>query len=65
MVVRRRALDGGAGSRGAAQRQGSWANYVRTPLGLVDEGGGVFTLFYTGFQKAANSKDMASNQLAL
>ncbi len=31
---------------------GSWAKDVRTPLGLVDEGGGRFTVFYTGFEQA-------------
>jgi hypothetical protein len=28
----------------------SWCKQVRTPMGLVDEGGGKFTLFYTGFE---------------
>jgi hypothetical protein len=31
---------------------GSWAKDVRTPLGLVDEGGGRYTVFYTGFEQA-------------
>ena len=30
---------------------GIWANEVRTPLGLIDEGKGTFTLFYTANQK--------------
>lgn len=30
---------------------GSWSNNVRTPLGLVPEGGRTFTLFYTGMQR--------------
>jgi hypothetical protein len=30
---------------------GSWAKDVRTPLGLVDEGGGRYTVFYTGFEQ--------------
>ncbi|HEX5433607.1 MAG TPA: hypothetical protein VFY05_05175, partial [Candidatus Angelobacter sp.] len=29
----------------------SWANHVRTPLGLIPERHHVFTLFYTGYQK--------------
>jgi hypothetical protein len=36
---------------------GFWADNVRTPLGLVAEGHGLFTLFYTGFQKEPGSKD--------
>lgn len=28
-----------------------WVQDVRTPLGLIDEGKGVFTLFYTGFAR--------------
>jgi len=31
--------------------KGFWADTVRTPLGLVPEGGGRYTLFYTGYQK--------------
>jgi len=31
---------------------GVWATDVRTPLGLIDEGNGRFTLFYTAFEKA-------------
>jgi hypothetical protein len=38
--------------------KGYWADDVRTPLGLVAEGHGVFTLFYTGFQKTADAKAM-------
>jgi hypothetical protein len=30
---------------------GSWAKDVRTPLGLVDEGNGRYTVFYTGFEQ--------------
>jgi hypothetical protein len=30
--------------------KGFWADDVRTPLGLVPEGGDTFTLFYTGYQ---------------
>jgi hypothetical protein len=37
---------------------GFWADSVRTPLGLVPEGHGLFTMFYTGYQKAPGSKDM-------
>lgn len=32
-----------------------WATEVRTPLGLVDEGNGVFTLFYTANEKESNA----------
>jgi hypothetical protein len=35
---------------------GFWADHIRTPLGLVAEGQGHFTLFYTGYQKAPGSK---------
>ncbi len=34
--------------------KGFWADEVRTPLGLVAEGGGRFTLFYTGYQGAGS-----------
>jgi len=30
---------------------GFWADTVRTPLGLIPEGHGQYTLFYTGYQK--------------
>jgi hypothetical protein len=30
---------------------GAWATEVRTPLGLIDEGKGLFTLFYTANEK--------------
>ena len=30
---------------------GAWAKDVRTPLGLVDEGDGRYTVFYTGFEQ--------------
>jgi hypothetical protein len=30
--------------------KGAWADVVRTPLGLISEGHGEFTLFYTGYQ---------------
>lgn len=33
-------------------KAGRWAKDVRTPLGLVDEGGGRYTVFYTGFEQA-------------
>jgi hypothetical protein len=29
----------------------AWSKDVRTPLGLIDEGGGRFTVFYTGFEQ--------------
>ena len=31
--------------------RGRWARDVRTALGLIDEGGGRYTLFYTGFEQ--------------
>jgi hypothetical protein len=31
--------------------KGIWATEVRTPLGLVDEGNGAFTLFYTANER--------------
>jgi hypothetical protein len=37
---------------------GFWADDVRTPLGLIPEGHGLFTIFYTGYQKAPGSKEM-------
>jgi hypothetical protein len=30
--------------------KGSWADVVRTPLGLIPEGHGRYTMFYTGYQ---------------
>jgi len=33
-------------------KPGEWAKDMRTPLGLVPEGGDRFTLFYTGFEQA-------------
>lgn len=30
-----------------------WVTDIRTPLGLVEEDDGTFTLFYTGFQRPA------------
>jgi hypothetical protein len=35
--------------------KGFWADEVRTPMGLISEGGGRFTLFYTGFQSVPGS----------
>jgi len=32
----------------------TWASEVRTPLGLVDEGDGTYTVFYTGFEQPAD-----------
>jgi hypothetical protein len=33
---------------------GQWSKEVRTPLGLVAEGDGTFTVFYTGFEQKAD-----------
>jgi len=35
--------------------KGAWATEVRTPLGLIDEGNGLFTLFYTANEKVSGS----------
>ncbi len=47
--------DGVTWSKGEAlvvqPTHGAWAKDVRTPLGLVDEGGGNYTVFYTGFEQ--------------
>jgi len=43
--------------------KGFWADYVRTPLGLIPEGHGLFTLFYTGMQKAPGSKEIGSGAI--
>jgi len=34
---------------------GAWATEVRTPLGLIDEGNGVFSMFYTANEKVSGS----------
>jgi hypothetical protein len=34
---------------------GVWATEVRTPLGLIDEGNGLFTLFYTANEKVTGA----------
>jgi hypothetical protein len=39
---------------------GIWASEVRTPLGLVDEGGGSFTLFYSANEKIAGASPDAN-----
>lgn len=45
-------IDWGPGERLVVQpRPKHWARDVRTPLGLVDEGNGRFTVFYTGFEQ--------------
>jgi len=33
------------------REKGQWSHEIRTPLGLVDEGNGTFTVFYTGFEQ--------------
>lgn len=35
---------------------GIWATEVRTPLGLIDEGNGMFTLFYTANEKSTGAR---------
>lgn len=46
----------GAGQHLVVQSgKGVWATEVRTPLGLVDEGDGLFTLFYTANEKVSNA----------
>ena len=34
--------------------RGKWSPEIRTPLGLVPEGDGTYTVFYTGFEQAAD-----------
>ena len=34
--------------------KGKWSPEIRTPLGLVEEADGTFTVFYTGFEQAAD-----------
>jgi hypothetical protein len=41
--------------------KGFWADVVRTPLGLIPEGNGTFTLFYTGFKKTGGKLSDASD----
>ncbi|HEY0053839.1 MAG TPA: hypothetical protein VGB63_00660 [Pedobacter sp.] len=41
---------------------GRWAKDVRTPLGLVHEGGNNFTLFYTGFEQVPDWERLLSGQ---
>ena len=44
------------GQRLAVQTgNGIWASEVRTPLGLIDEGNGTFTLFYSANEKIAGT----------
>ena len=40
------------------QGAGKWADDVRTPLGLIPEGGNRYTVFYTGYQKPPGTKGM-------
>lgn len=35
---------------------GVWATEVRTPLGLIDEGNGAFTLMYTANEKVSGEQ---------
>jgi hypothetical protein len=35
-------------------KQGVWARDVRTPLGLIREGGNEYSIFYTGFESEPN-----------
>src|ERR1700722_4152458 len=45
-----------AGQHLVVQRgDGVWATEVRTPLGLIDEGNGMFTLFYTANEKTTGA----------
>jgi hypothetical protein len=38
--------------------KGSWTDHIRTPLGLIPEGRGRFTLFYTAYQRTPGSKEL-------
>jgi len=42
------------------QGNGKWADDVRTPLGLIPEGGNRCTVFYTGYQKPLGTKGMGT-----
>ncbi len=46
-------------------RESGWANDVRTPLGLVDEGDNRYTLLYTGFEKPGGSLAKDSKSCAV
>lgn len=37
-------------------RAGQWSKDVRTPLGLVAEGGGIYSVYYTGFEQEPDWK---------
>jgi hypothetical protein len=41
--------------------KGFWADDVRTPLGLIPEGNGTSTLFYTGYKKTGSKLSDASD----
>jgi hypothetical protein len=43
-------------------RAGVWAKDVRTPLGIVDEGDGRITIFYTGFEQQPDWTRMLRGQ---
>ena len=43
-------------------KAGVWAKDVRTPLGLVAEGGGVYSVYYTGFEQEPDWKALLAGQ---
>ena len=43
-------------------RQRSWARDVRTPLGLVHEGGNEYSIFYTGFESEPNWESLLKGE---
>jgi hypothetical protein len=47
------------------RRATGWADDVRTPLGLVDEGDGRYTLLYTGFEKLGDPRAKDSARCAV
>lgn len=40
----------------------SWAKDVRTPMGIIAEGGNKYTLFYTGFEKVDDWSKITTNE---
>jgi hypothetical protein len=39
-----------------------WSHDVRTPLGLVDEGAGEYSIFYTGFEATPNWPELLAGR---
>jgi len=43
-------------------KAGTWSPEIRTPLGLIDEHDGTFTIFYTGFEQAPDWTRLMQSQ---